>query len=60
MKTASEFFAMGGYAGYVWGSVVVTFGLLAFEVGMVRRRSRVLKQQLAQLRRAHTEVKNEK
>ena len=57
MKTASEFFAMGGYAGYVWGSVVVTFGLLVFEVGMVRRRSRVLKQRLAQLRAAHIEVK---
>ena len=60
MKSASEFFAMGGYAVYVWGSVVVTFGLLAFEVGMVRRRSRILKQQLAHLRRTHTEVKNEK
>ena len=57
MKTASEFFAMGGYAGYVWGSVVVTFGLLVFEVGMVQRRLRVLKQRLAQLRAAHTEVK---
>ena len=60
MKTASEFFAMGGYAFYVWGSVLVTFGLLAFEVGFVRHRLRVLKQRLARLRRAHAEVNNEK
>ena len=60
MKTASEFFAMGGYATYVWGSVLVTFGVLAFEVGLVRHRSRVLKQRLAHLRGAHTEVNNEK
>jgi heme exporter protein D len=28
----SEFFLMGGYAFYVWGSVIVTFALLAIEV----------------------------
>ena len=28
----SEFFAMGGYAGYVWGSYGVTFILLLAEI----------------------------
>jgi heme exporter protein D len=37
----SDFFAMGGYALYVWGSYGVTAGLIAVEVIMllVRRRS---------------------
>ena len=28
----SDFFAMGGYAFYVWGSYGVTFALLALEI----------------------------
>jgi heme exporter protein D len=39
----SEFFAMGGYAWYVWGSYGVTFVLLAVEVCLVWRRSRETK-----------------
>ena len=37
----SDFFAMGGYALYVWGSYGVTAGLIAVEVIMllVRRRN---------------------
>jgi heme exporter protein D len=35
----SEFFAMGGYAWYVWGSYGVTFILLAVEVVLLRRRA---------------------
>ena len=37
----SDFFAMGGYALYVWGSYAVTAGLIAVEVVMllVRRRN---------------------
>jgi heme exporter protein D len=37
----SDFFAMGGYALYVWGSYAVTAGLIAVEVIMllVRRRN---------------------
>ena len=37
----SDFFAMGGYAFYVWGSYGVTAGLIAVEVIMllVRRRN---------------------
>lgn len=37
----AEFWAMGGYAVYVWGSVGVTFVLLAFEVLQARLARRV-------------------
>ena len=33
----SEFFAMGGYALYVWGSFVVVFGFMAGEVVVLRQ-----------------------
>ena len=36
----SDFFAMGGYAWYVWGSYGLTFTLLAIEVVMLARRSK--------------------
>ena len=39
----SEFFAMGGYAWYVWGSYGVTFALLALELLLVWKRSREAK-----------------
>ena len=35
----SEFFAMGGYAFYVWGSYGVTFALLALEVFLLLKRT---------------------
>jgi heme exporter protein CcmD len=35
----SEFFAMGGYWPYVWGSYGVTFGLLAVEIALLWRRA---------------------
>ena len=38
--SASEFFAMGGYALYVWGSYGVTLAALAVEVFLVVRRAR--------------------
>jgi heme exporter protein D len=39
----AEFFAMGGYAFYVWGSFGVTAAALAIEIfGLRRRRSRAL------------------
>jgi len=34
----SEFFAMGGYAFYVWGSYGVTLALLAIEVFVLLKR----------------------
>ncbi len=36
----SEFFAMGGYALYVWGSYGVTFALLALEVFSLMKRAK--------------------
>ena len=36
----NEFFAMGGYAWYVWGSYGVTFALLALEVLLLWKRKR--------------------
>ncbi len=37
--SAAEFLAMGGYAGYVWGSYAVTALCLVVEVaGLARRR----------------------
>jgi heme exporter protein D len=36
----SDFFSMGGYAWYVWGSYGVTFVLLLIEVILLRKRSR--------------------
>jgi heme exporter protein D len=39
----SEFFAMGGYAGYVWGAYGVTFLLLALEVILLMKRKRETK-----------------
>ncbi|MBI4124026.1 MAG: heme exporter protein CcmD [Betaproteobacteria bacterium] len=39
----SEFFAMGGYALYVWGSYGVTAALLALEVFFLRKRVRETK-----------------
>ena len=35
-----EFFAMGGYGGYVWGAYGVTFLLLAIEVSLLIKRKR--------------------
>jgi heme exporter protein D len=39
----SDFFAMGGYAWYVWGSYGVTFLALLLEVVLLIRRSREAK-----------------
>lgn len=37
-NSASDFFHMGGYALYVWGSVIVTFGLMLAELLILRIR----------------------
>jgi heme exporter protein D len=39
-NSASEFFAMGGYALYVWGSVIACLVSLVVEVVLVRQRRR--------------------
>jgi heme exporter protein D len=36
--TFTEFWHMGGYGFYVWGSYVVSFALLAIELVMLRKR----------------------
>lgn len=38
--SASDFWAMGGYGVYVWGSYGVTLALIAIEVLLVRARKR--------------------
>ena len=40
MSSWSEFFEMGGYAFYVWGSFGVALFLMAAEVILLRRRRR--------------------
>jgi len=39
----TEFLAMGGYGGYVWGAYGVTFALLAIEVLLLSKRKRETK-----------------
>ena len=39
----AEFWAMGGYGFYVWGSYGVTFACLALEIVVLRRRAREAK-----------------
>ena len=39
----SDFFAMGGYAFYVWGAYGVTFALLALELILLLKRKREAK-----------------
>jgi heme exporter protein D len=50
--SAADFFAMGGYAGYVWGSVGACALAMTLEPWLVhRRRARVLRE-LRRLRAA--------
>ena len=39
-----EFFSMGGYGLYVWGSYIVTLGMMAGEIAMLATRKRALLQ----------------
>jgi heme exporter protein D len=43
----SDFFAMGGYALYVWGSFVVVFGLMLCEVAVLKLRGKSIRKELA-------------
>jgi len=43
--SVGEFFAMGGYGWYVWGSYAVTLGLIALELVLVIGRHRLARQQ---------------
>lgn len=48
----SEFWAMGGYGLYVWGSYAVTFILMLAEVVLVTTRKRTIMQFLARMPRS--------
>ena len=43
----SDFFNMGGYGLYVWGSYLATFICVIGEILMVKRSARTLRQQLS-------------
>lgn len=45
----NDFFAMGGYGLYVWGSYGVTFGLMAAEVLLLIFRKRSILGQLQRI-----------
>jgi heme exporter protein D len=50
-NSAAEFFAMGGYALYVWGSFGITAAVMAIEVLLLgRQRARVLRNLRDELR----------
>ena len=42
MSALLDFLAMGGYAFYVWGSYVVTFAFMGFEIVALKRRRKAL------------------
>ncbi len=46
----SDFFAMGGYALYVWGSYAVTAGLIAVELILLTQRKRRALERLGDFR----------
>lgn len=45
-NSLSDFLHMGGYALYVWGSVIVTFGFMAAEVAILAMRRRTIVEHL--------------
>jgi heme exporter protein D len=49
--SASEFFAMGGYAWYVWGSYGVTFGFMLIETILLIQRKKSLTKRILRLAR---------
>ncbi|RZI42041.1 heme exporter protein CcmD [Herbaspirillum sp. HC18] len=56
----SDFLAMGGYALYVWGSIAMTFLLLAGEVSGLRMRRRMLMKMMDRWIRSNRRESNEK
>lgn len=55
-----DFFAMKGYAWYVWGSYGVALLVLVIEVILVRHRRKITLQQLRQKYAADNEVSDAK
>lgn len=52
----AEFFSMGGYAFYVWGSYGVTALFMLIEVILVIRNKRTIMQRLARMVRMNSQV----
>ena len=48
----SDFFTMGGYALYVWGSFVVVFWCMAGEVLLLKQRAKSIRTQLVSAHKA--------
>ena len=57
--SAGNFFAMGGYAFYVWGSYGVTALFLVLEIVLLLLRKRTITQRLGRRIRMRIEVENE-
>ena len=57
--SAGEFFAMGGYAFYVWGSYGITALFLLLEIALLVFRKRTITQRLGRRIRMRIEVENE-
>jgi len=55
----ADFFAMGGYGFYVWGSYGATALLIIIEVIMLMRRKKMAIQRIKSIRKIGREVKNE-
>lgn len=56
----SDFFAMGGYGLYVWGSYIVTFICIVGEIILISNRRRTLERQFSLIRDLdNKETKNE-
>ena len=51
----SEFFSMGGYAFYVWGSYAIALVALGGEVLLLRQRKKVLQTRLNSTSRSESE-----
>lgn len=51
----AEFFEMGGYAFYVWGSYGVTALFMAIEVILLKRRRKDLLRRMARIARMNRE-----
>ena len=49
-NSVGEFFHMGGYALYVWGSVIVTVGFMLAELVILRLRRQAIVDHLGQTR----------
>ena len=56
MSSMAEFFHMGGYAFYVWGSYGVTALFMLIEIILVIRNKRTLMQRLARMARMNSQV----